>query len=73
MLSMLIAMETFRDSLARRFRSLGRNERGQTAAEYLGIIVVVAGLIMILATSPIGDRIKDAITDQIDRIIRSGG
>lgn len=51
-----------------------RDERGQTATEYLGVIVVVAAIIAVLAgTTDIGDTIKDAIIDTIDSITGGGG
>jgi pilus assembly protein Flp/PilA len=68
MLSTFVAVDLFLDSLAHRFRSVGRNERGQTAAEYLGIVVAVAALVGILATTDIGTAIKDAIMSQISKI-----
>jgi Flp pilus assembly pilin Flp len=45
-----------------------RDERGQTAAEYLGVIVVIGVIIGVLATSGIGEEIADAIKDAIDDI-----
>jgi pilus assembly protein Flp/PilA len=68
MLSSLIAVDLFFGSLAHRFRSVARSERGQTAAEYLGIVVAVAALVGILATTDIGTAIKDAIMNQISKI-----
>jgi pilus assembly protein Flp/PilA len=54
-----------------RYRThLADSERGQTAAEYLGIIVVVAAIIAVLATTSIGDTIKTKITDQINKIAK---
>jgi pilus assembly protein Flp/PilA len=41
---------------------------GQTAAEYLGIIVVVAIIIAAIATSPIGDNIANDIVAKIAEI-----
>ena len=45
-----------------------RNERGQTAAEYLGIIVVVAAIVAAIVGSGIGAKILGAINNQIDKI-----
>ena len=53
------------DSLRRR-----REEDGQTAAEYLGIIVVVAIIIAAIAQTKIGDTIAKGITTQIDNITK---
>jgi Flp pilus assembly pilin Flp len=48
-------------------------EDGQTSAEYVGIIVVVAVLVLALATNnPVGAAIRDAISATIDRITSSG-
>ena len=48
-----------------------RSERGQTAAEYLGIIVVVVAIVGAIIGSGIGTKILNAINTQIDKI--SGG
>jgi uncharacterized membrane protein required for colicin V production len=47
------------------------SDRGQTSFEYLGIAVVIAVIIGVLATTGIGDAIQSAILDAIDKI--SGG
>jgi Flp pilus assembly pilin Flp len=55
-------------------RAEARSDRGQTSFEYLGIAVVVAVIIGVLAgTTDIGTKIKDAITSTIDRITSGGG
>lgn len=49
-------------------------DRGQTSFEYLGIAVVIAVIIGVLAgTTDIGTKIKDAITNTIDKITSGGG
>lgn len=50
-----------------------RKDRGQTSFEYLGIAVVIAVIIGVLATTDIGTSIKDAITNTIDKITGGGG
>lgn len=45
-----------------------RDDRGQTAAEYLGIIVVVALIITAILGSGIGDTIASAIMTKISEI-----
>lgn len=45
------------------------DERGQTAAEYLGIIVLVAAIIAGLFATDLGDKILTGITDSIDEIL----
>lgn len=43
-------------------------QRGQTAAEYLGLLLVVAALVGILAGSDIGDRLSGAVRDAVCRV-----
>lgn len=51
-----------------------RGDRGQTSFEYLGIAVVIAVIIGVLAgTTDIGTKIKDAITSTIDKITNGSG
>ncbi|MER5962940.1 Flp family type IVb pilin [Streptomyces sp. NPDC002057] len=40
-------------------------DRGQTAVEYLGIIVVVVAIVVAITGTDIGKSIKDAITQKI--------
>ncbi|MGW8598380.1 Flp family type IVb pilin [Streptomyces sp. NPDC055893] len=42
-----------------------RGDRGQTAVEYLGIIVVVVAIVVAITGTDIGNSIKDAITRKI--------
>lgn len=46
----------------------GRDDRGQTAVEYLGIIAVVVAIILVLLGTDFGNMIADAITTQIGNI-----
>jgi len=49
-------------------------DRGQTSFEYLGIAVVIAVIIGVLAgTTDIGDKVKNAITGTIDKITNGTG
>lgn len=43
-------------------------DRGQTAAEYLGVIVVIAAIIGVLAASDIGQTLVDAINQAIANV-----
>lgn len=52
------------DSLAARMR----DERGQTAAEYLGVLVVVSVIIAAVSQTTVGDDIKGWITETIRKI-----
>lgn len=45
-----------------------KDERGQTAAEYMGIIVIVAIIIAAIATSGIGTTLASNITTKIGQI-----
>jgi len=50
-----------------------RRQEGQTAAEYMGILLVVSVIIVALATSDIGTKVKDLVYAQIDKIAGGGG
>jgi Flp pilus assembly pilin Flp len=51
-----------------------RKDRGQTSFEYLGIAVVIAVIIGVLAsTTDIGRAVKKAITNEITKIAGGGG
>ncbi len=45
-----------------------RDQRGQTAAEYMGILLVVAVIIGAIATSGIGGKISGLIGSMIDSV-----
>jgi len=45
-----------------------QGERGQTAAEYMGIVVIVAIIIVAIATSGLGATIATDITSKIAEI-----
>jgi hypothetical protein len=49
------------------------SDGGQTSFEYLGIVVVIALIIGVLATTDIGTKIKDGITSAINKITSNGG
>jgi pilus assembly protein Flp/PilA len=48
-------------------------DRGQTAVEYLGIIVVVVAIVIAITGTDIGKSIKDAITTKIGELTGGGG
>ena len=50
-----------------------REERGQTAAEYMGILFVVAAIIAALITADVPEKIGDAAATLIDKIANGGG
>ncbi|MER6148640.1 Flp family type IVb pilin [Streptomyces sp. NPDC085927] len=45
-----------------------RNDRGQTAVEYLGIIAVVVAIVLAITGTSIGQTIFDAITTKIAEV-----
>jgi Flp pilus assembly pilin Flp len=45
-----------------------RDQRGQTAAEYMGILLIVAVIIGAIATSGVGGKISGLIGNMIDSI-----
>ncbi|PZT68684.1 hypothetical protein DN402_13030 [Streptomyces sp. SW4] len=45
-----------------------RDDRGQTAVEYLGIIAVVVAIVLAITGTDIGQSIYDAIVDKIDEV-----
>ena len=62
------ALRAFVEDQVERLRS---EERGQTAAEYLGVLVVVSVIIAAVAGTGVGDDIKNWIHDVVQKI--SGG
>ncbi|MBZ6087277.1 hypothetical protein KVH02_02930 [Streptomyces olivaceus] len=49
-------------------RATTRNDRGQTAVEYLGIIAVVVAIVLVISGTRLGQTIYDAIVDKIDEV-----
>ncbi|MGW2719428.1 hypothetical protein [Streptomyces sp. NPDC001492] len=45
-----------------------RNDKGQTAVEYLGIIAVVVAIVLAITGTDIGQTIFDAITAKIAEV-----
>ncbi|MFF7811926.1 Flp family type IVb pilin [Streptomyces roseolus] len=56
-----------------RLHTTSRDDRGQTAVEYLGIIVVVVAIIIAITGTDIGTSILNAIRDKISDITGGGG
>jgi pilus assembly protein Flp/PilA len=48
-----------------------RDESGQTAAEYLGVIVLIAAILAAIASTGIGDKLTDLIEEAIDEVFQS--
>ncbi|MBT2439402.1 hypothetical protein J7E93_04550 [Streptomyces sp. ISL-36] len=51
----------------------GSRDRGQTAVEYLGIIVVVVAIVIAITGTDIGQSIKTAISQKITELTGGGG
>ncbi|MFI9615648.1 Flp family type IVb pilin [Streptomyces sp. NPDC052023] len=45
-----------------------RDDKGQTAVEYLGIIAVVVAIVLAITGTDIGQSIYNAITDKITEV-----
>jgi hypothetical protein len=56
-----------------RLTSRPTGDRGQTSFEYLGIAVVIAVIIGVLATTSIGNAVQKAILDAIDKVAGGKG
>ncbi|CAL9436660.1 hypothetical protein SUDANB32_02158 [Streptomyces sp. enrichment culture] len=50
-------------------RASRRDDRGQTAVEYLGIIAVVVAIVLAITGTDIGNTIYTAITNKIDELV----
>ncbi|MFJ8183288.1 Flp family type IVb pilin [Streptomyces sp. NPDC096105] len=50
-------------------RAARRDDRGQTAVEYLGIIAVVVAIVLAITGTNIGQTIYDAIVNKIDELV----
>ncbi|MEU2550397.1 hypothetical protein ABZ589_01640 [Streptomyces sp. NPDC013313] len=60
--------EWFNTTVARLWARAARNDRGQTAVEYLGIIAVVVAIVLAITGTSIGQSIYDAITQKIAEV-----
>ncbi|MDT0612928.1 Flp family type IVb pilin [Streptomyces lancefieldiae] len=49
-------------------RIAARNDKGQTAVEYLGIIAVVVAIVLAITGTDIGQTIYNAIRDKITEV-----
>ena len=69
---MLTALVVSAHLAAADLRDRLRREDGQTAAEWLGIIVVVAVIVGVLATADIGESLRTAVRNMITTITSGG-
>lgn len=63
-----LAASDWLDSRIEAMRSR-RGDRGQTAIEYLGIVVIIAAIILALNGTSIGQRIRSGINSKISSIV----
>jgi Flp pilus assembly pilin Flp len=54
-----------------RVRERLREESGQTAAEYIGVIVLIAAILAAIAASGIGGKLTELIEDAINKVSES--
>jgi Flp pilus assembly pilin Flp len=48
-----------------------RDESGQTAAEYMGVIVLIAAILAAIASTGIGAKLTDLIEEAIDKVFQN--
>lgn len=71
MIRLAVHTQTVAITVAERLSEMqegAKEERGQAAAEYLGIILLVSVIIAVLVASDIGTQIKDGISNLVDNI-----
>jgi len=68
-IELYVGMLSTLDSLAQR----SREDRGQTAAEYMGVLLVVSAIIAAVATTDIGEEIKTQAVRLVQKIAGAGG
>jgi hypothetical protein len=73
MLQLMATLEVMGIKAVESLKDRRRDDRGQTAAEYLGIVVVIGAIIGVLATTEIGTTLKTAITTAIGKVATGGG
>lgn len=69
MLQAKLMVATAGERVARRLR----DESGQVATEYLGVLVVIAAIIGVLVTSGIGEQLAGLIGEAIQSVFDAGG
>jgi pilus assembly protein Flp/PilA len=73
MLQLMATLEVMGIKAVESLKERRRDDRGQTAAEYLGIVVVIGAIIGVLATTDIGTALKTAITGAITKVATGNG
>ena len=73
MLQLMATLEVMGVKAVETLKNRRRDDRGQTAAEYLGIVVVIGAIIGVLATTQIGTTLQTAITAAIAKVAAGAG
>jgi Flp pilus assembly pilin Flp len=66
-ISALVGLMSVRDTMAER----AKDARGQTAAEYMGVLLLVALIIVAVVGTGIDTKIADAVTGAVEKITHS--
>jgi hypothetical protein len=53
-------------------RLKNRDDRGVEMVEWMAMLLVIAAIVGVLASTDIGDQIKEKITEAIDKIFEKG-
>jgi hypothetical protein len=69
---MVVAIANAPQALRARAARTAADDRGQTSAEYLGILVLVGAIIVFIMGLGLDEKIGDAIEAAIDTIIDAG-
>jgi Flp pilus assembly pilin Flp len=74
MLPLVTRLQVLSRSLVEAVKARARDQRGQTSAEYVGLIVLITVLVVafVAAAPNIGKAITDGITKLINNIINKG-
>jgi pilus assembly protein Flp/PilA len=68
MLQLMCTLEVLGIKSVQSLRARRRDDRGQTAAEYMGIIVIVSAVIVLIAATDIKTTISQAIQTSVASI-----
>jgi Flp pilus assembly pilin Flp len=74
MVSLVTRLQVLRHSFVEAVKARFRDERGQTSAEYVGLVVLITVLVVafVAAAPGIGQTITNGITQLIQKIISKG-
>jgi len=68
MLKASVNARVWANTAVERMKMRADRDRGQSAVEYLGIIVVVVAIILVIMTTNLGSAIAGALTTQVGKI-----